>query len=36
MVAVDLDPELLREVGRVHGVGSDEHVVEFALRDALQ
>jgi len=35
MVKVGVDQELLRQVRRLYGVGSDEHAVEFALRDAL-
>jgi len=35
IVTVDVDQELLRQVRRVYGLGTDEQVVEFALRDAL-
>ena len=34
-VTVDVDQELLRQIRRVYGGGTDEQVVEFALRDAL-
>ena len=35
IVTVDVDQELLTQVRRVYGVGTDEQVVEFALRDVL-